>query len=41
MNKKWNPSNWQGRSKSQIENGYKLTGIILTAFAIGMVIGIF
>mgnify|MGYP000533328151 CR=1 FL=1 len=41
MNKKWNPSNWQGRSKSQVENGYKLTGIILTAFAIGMVIGIF
>ena len=41
MNKKWNPSNWQGRSKTQIENGYKLTGIILTAFTIGMVIGIF
>jgi hypothetical protein len=41
MNKKWNPSNWQGRSKAQVENGYKLTGVVLTAFTIGVVIGIF
>lgn len=41
MNKKWNPNNWQGRSKAQVENGYKLTGVMLTAFTIGVVIGIF
>ena len=41
MNKDWKPGKWQGRSKKQVESNYRVTGIIFTAFTVGVVIGIF
>ena len=36
-NKKFNPANWQGRSKKQVESNYKVMG---WGFAIFLLIGI-
>jgi hypothetical protein len=36
--KKWNPKNWQGRTKQQVESNYKVMGygfIIIIGVAIG------
>jgi hypothetical protein len=33
-------TNTQGRSKSQIENNYRITGIVLAAFTVGILMGI-
>lgn len=37
-NKKWNPKDWQGRRKHQIETGYKIMGftfmLVVAAFVL-------
>jgi len=35
-NKEWNPKDWQGRKKHQIETGYKIMG-----FSMMIVLGFF
>ena len=39
-NEKWNPEDWQGRSKKQIESNYKMVDGIFRIAVIGFIIWI-
>lgn len=38
-NKEWNPRDWQGKSKNQIESSYKIMGWTLLGMVIFGIIG--